>query len=183
MRCPYCSSIDNKVVDSRLGKEGESIRRRRECLKCEGRFTTYERVEEVLPSVIKKDGRREPFDRLKILNGLKKACEKRPISMEMLERTVEEIEKSLQEKGLKELPSTMIGEEVMERLHKLDEVAYVRFASVYRSFRDINEFMSELKDILSNKEMKDVKDAAMEKQQKAEEKKQKPEKLVLPLDS
>jgi transcriptional repressor NrdR len=185
MRCPYCSSLENKVVDSRMGKEGESIRRRRECLKCEGRFTTYERVEEVLPSVIKKDGRREPFDRLKILNGLKKACEKRPISMEMLERTVEEIEKVLQEKGLKEIPSTMVGEEVMERLHKLDEVAYVRFASVYRSFRDINEFMSELKDILSNKdkEMKDVKDVVTEKPQKAEEKKQKPEKLLLPLDS
>jgi len=183
MRCPYCSSLENKVVDSRLGKEGESIRRRRECLKCEGRFTTYERVEEVLPSVIKKDGRREPFDRLKILNGLKKACEKRPISMEMLERTVEEIEKVLQEKGLKEIPSTMVGEEVMERLHKLDEVAYVRFASVYRSFRDINEFMSELKDILSNKEMKDAKDVVTEKPQKAEEKKQKPEKLLLPLDS
>jgi transcriptional repressor NrdR len=183
MRCPYCSSIDNKVVDSRMGKEGESIRRRRECLTCEGRFTTYERVEEVLPSVIKKDGRREPFDRLKILNGLKKACEKRPISMEMLERTVEEIEKVLQEKGLKEIPSTMVGEEVMERLHKLDEVAYVRFASVYRSFRDINEFMSELKDILSNKEMKDAKDVVAEKPHKAEEKKQKPEKLLLPLDS
>jgi transcriptional repressor NrdR len=166
-----------------MGKEGESIRRRRECLKCEGRFTTYERVEEVLPSVIKKDGRREPFDRLKILNGLKKACEKRPISMEMLERTVEEIEKVLQEKGLKEIPSTMVGEEVMERLHKLDEVAYVRFASVYRSFRDINEFMSELKDILSNKEMKDAKDVVTEKPHKAEEKKQKPEKLLLPLDS
>ncbi len=183
MRCPYCSSLENKVVDSRLGKEGESIRRRRECLKCEGRFTTYERVEEVLPLVIKKDGRREPFDRQKILNGLKKACEKRPISMEMLERSVEEIEKALQEKGLKELPSTMVGEEVMERLHKLDEVAYVRFASVYRSFRDINEFMSELKDILSNKEMKDVKDVVLEKPQKVEEKKQKPEKLVLPLGS
>jgi transcriptional repressor NrdR len=185
MRCPYCSSLENKVVDSRMGKEGESIRRRRECLKCEGRFTTYERVEEVLPSVIKKDGRREPFDRLKILNGLKKACEKRPISMEMLERTVEEIEKTLQEKGLKEIPSTMVGEEVMERLHKLDEVAYVRFASVYRSFRDINEFMSELKDILSNKDkdMKDIKDVITEKPQKAEEKKQKPEKLLLPLDS
>ncbi len=166
-----------------MGKEGESIRRRRECLKCEGRFTTYERVEEVLPSVIKKDGRREPFDRLKILNGLKKACEKRPISMEMLERTVDEIEKVLQDKGLKEIPSTMVGEEVMERLHKLDEVAYVRFASVYRSFRDINEFMSELKDILSNKEMKDAKEVAAEKPQKAEEKKQKPEKLLLPLDS
>ena len=182
MRCPYCSSIDNKVVDSRMGKVGDSIRRRRECLKCEGRFTTYERVEEVLPSVIKKDGRREPFDRLKILNGLKKACEKRPISTEMLEKTVEEIEKSLQEKGLKEIPSTVIGEEVMERLHKLDEVAYVRFASVYRSFRDINEFMSELKDILSNKEMKAVKETT-EKPQKPEDKSPKPEKLSLPLDT
>ena len=154
MRCPYCSSIDNKVVDSRMGKEGDSIRRRRECLHCEGRFTTYERVEEVLPSVIKKDGRREPYDRVKILNGLKKACEKRPISMDILEKAVDEIEKSLQEKGLKEIPSTVIGEEVMERLHELDEVAYVRFASVYRSFKDINEFMHELKDILSEKETK-----------------------------
>ena len=158
MRCPYCTSLDNKVVDSRMGKEGESIRRRRECLKCEGRFTTYERVEEMLPQVIKKDSRREPFDRLKILSGLKKACEKRPISMEMLEKTVEEIEKALQEKGLKEIPSTVVGEEVMERLHKLDEVAYVRFASVYRSFKDINEFMSELKDILGSKELKALKD-------------------------
>lgn len=154
MRCPYCTSLDNKVVDSRISKEGESIRRRRECLKCEGRFTTYERVEEALPLVIKKDGRREPFDRMKILNGLKKACEKRPISLDMLERTVEEIEKSLQDKGLKEIPSTVIGEEVMEKLHKLDEVAYVRFASVYRSFKDINEFMTELKDILGSKEIK-----------------------------
>ena len=160
MRCPYCSSVDNKVVDSRMGKEGESIRRRRECLKCEGRFTTYERVEEMLPQVIKKDSRREPFDRLKILSGLKKACEKRPISMEMLEKAVDEIEKVLQEKGLKEIPSTVVGEEVMDRLHKLNEVAYVRFASVYRSFKDINEFMSELKDILSSKEMKALKDNA-----------------------
>jgi transcriptional repressor NrdR len=152
MRCPYCANVDNKVVDSRLGKEGDSIRRRRECLKCGGRFTTYERVEEVLPSVIKKDGRREPFDRNKILGGLKKACEKRPISVEVLDQAVGEIEKALQEKGLKEIPSAVIGEEVMERLHKLDEVAYVRFASVYRSFKDINEFMSELKDILSEKE-------------------------------
>jgi transcriptional repressor NrdR len=158
MRCPYCSSIDNKVVDSRIGKEGDSIRRRRECLKCEGRFTTYERVEEMLPSVIKKDVRREPYDRMKILNGLKKACEKRPISVDALEKTVAEIEKSIQEKGLKEIPSTMIGEEVMGRLHRLDEVAYVRFASVYRSFKDINEFMSELKDILGNKEAKKVKE-------------------------
>jgi transcriptional repressor NrdR len=158
MRCPYCSSLDNKVIDSRMGKEGDSIRRRRECIKCEGRFTTYERVEEVLPSVIKKDGRREPYDRMKILNGLKKACEKRPISVDALERTVSDIEKSIQEKGQKEIPSTLIGEEVMEHLHRLDEVAYVRFASVYRSFKDINEFMSELKDILGNKEMKKLKE-------------------------
>ena len=159
MRCPYCSSLDNKVIDSRMGKEGDSIRRRRECLKCEGRFTTYERVEEVLPSVIKKDGRREPYDRMKILNGLKKACEKRPISVDALEKTVSDIEKSIQEKGQKEIPSTVIGEEVMEHLHRLDEVAYVRFASVYRSFKDINEFMSELKDILGNKEMKKLKES------------------------
>ncbi len=197
MRCPYCTSLDNKVVDSRMGKEGESIRRRRECLKCEGRFTTYERVEEMLPLVIKKDSRREPFDRQKILSGLKKACEKRPISMEMLEKTVEDIEKSLQEKGLKEIPSTVVGEEVMDSLHRLDEVAYVRFASVYRSFRDINEFMSELKDILSSKEVSAVKDGNAETKQKPEEKirksedkskkmkeeREKPEKLVLPLDS
>jgi transcriptional repressor NrdR len=160
MRCPYCSSLDNKVIDSRMGKEGDSIRRRRECIKCEGRFTTYERVEEVLPSVIKKDGRREPYDRMKILNGLKKACEKRPVSVDSLENTVADIEKSLQEKGLKEIPSTVIGEEVMEHLHRLDEVAYVRFASVYRSFKDINEFMSELKDILGNKEIKKLKESA-----------------------
>ena len=160
MRCPYCTSLENKVVDSRMGKEGESIRRRRECLKCEGRFTTYERVEEVLPLVIKKDGRREPFDRLKILNGLKKACEKRPVSVEAMETTVADIEKSLQDKGLKEIPSTIIGEEVMDHLHLLDEVAYVRFASVYRSFKDINEFMTELKDILSSKEIKALKEKA-----------------------
>jgi len=159
MRCPYCSSLDNKVIDSRMGKEGDSIRRRRECIKCEGRFTTYERVEEVLPSVIKKDGRREPYDRMKILNGLKKACEKRPVSVDALENTVADIEKSLQEKGLKEIPSTVIGEEVMEHLHRLDEVAYVRFASEYRSFKDINEFMSELKDILGNKEIKKLKES------------------------
>ncbi len=179
MRCPHCSSMDNKVVDSRMGKEGESIRRRRECLKCVGRFTTYERVEEVLPLVIKKDGRREPFDRMKILSGLQKACEKRPISTEMLERTVEEIEKALQERGFKEIPSTAIGEEVMEKLHKIDEVAYVRFASVYRSFRDINEFMTELKDILHHKEGK----APSEKKKKADEKEQEDDKLSLPLDT
>jgi transcriptional repressor NrdR len=181
MRCPYCSSIDNKVVDSRIGKEGDSIRRRRECLKCERRFTTYERIEEVLPSVIKKDGRREPYDRMKILNGLKKACEKRPVSVEALERTVAEIEKSLQERGLKEIPSTIIGEEVMNHLHRLDEVAYVRFASVYRSFKDINEFMDELKGILSSKETVTGREGPVEKQ-KPEDKSQKTEKLPFPLD-
>lgn len=159
MRCPYCSSVDNKVIDSRIGKEGDSIRRRRECLECEGRFTTYERIEEILPSVIKKDGRREPFDRLKILAGLKKACEKRPISVESLEKAVDGIEKSLQDQGLKEIPSSVIGEEVMNVLHGLDEVAYVRFASVYRSFKDINEFMSELKEILNTKETKALKES------------------------
>ncbi len=184
MRCPYCSSLDNKVVDSRIGKEGDSIRRRRECLKCEGRFTTYERVEDILPSVIKKDGRREPYDRMKILNGLKKACEKRPVSMDALEKTVADIEKALQDKGLKEIPSSVIGEEVMGRLHSLDEVAYVRFASVYRSFKDINEFMSELKDILHTKEGKTAKAliAEKEKKKKAGQKDEESEKLPLPLD-
>ena len=180
MQCPYCSSIDNKVVDSRLGKEGESIRRRRECLKCERRFTTYERIEEVLPSVIKKDGRREPYDRMKILNGLKKACEKRPVSVEALEKTVDEIERSLQERGLKEIPSTIIGEEVMEHLHRLDEVAYVRFASVYRSFKDINEFMDELKGILSSKETKAGKEGTINKKQKPEDRGEQTEKLPFP---
>jgi len=183
MRCPYCASLDNKVVDSRMGKEGESIRRRRECLKCGGRFTTYERVEEMLPSVIKKDGRREPFDRSKILGGIKKACEKRPISMELLEKTADEIEKALQEKGLKEVPSAAIGEEVMERLHLLDEVAYVRFASVYRSFKDINEFMSELKDILNNKEIALKKNGVNERNGKTEDTRKQAEKLTLPLDT
>jgi transcriptional repressor NrdR len=183
MRCPYCTSLENKVVDSRMGKEGESIRRRRECLTCEGRFTTYERVEEVLPLVIKKDGRREPFDRLKILNGLKKACEKRPVGVEALEQAVTGIEKSLQEKGLKEISSSVIGEEVMERLHKLDEVAYVRFASVYRSFRDINEFMNELKDILSAKEIKSVTETPAEKKKRAADSISKTDELSLPLDS
>lgn len=157
MQCPYCSSIDNKVVDSRIGKEGDAIRRRRECLKCERRFTTYERVEDVLPFVIKKDSRREQYDRMKILQGIKKACEKRPISVEALEKVVDNIEKSIQDRGLKEIPSTVIGEEVMSHLHSLDEVAYVRFASVYRSFKDINEFMDELKDILNTKEMRALK--------------------------
>lgn len=187
MKCPFCGHVKDKVVDSRETGAGDAIRRRRECLSCGRRFTSYERVEEIPYFVVKKDGRREPFDRMKILSGLKKACEKRPISTEMLERTVEEIEKSLQEKGLKEIPSTVIGEEVMDRLHRLDEVAYVRFASVYRSFRDINEFMHELKDILNSKETKaaapaSAADKPKKPEKKPEEKSTKPEKLSLPLD-
>ncbi len=148
MKCPFCGHLEDKVVDSRSSKEGDAIRRRRECLKCEGRFTTYERVEDVLPLVIKKDGRREPFDRQKILQGLLKACEKRPVGIVALEDAVSKIEKKLQEGGEKEIPSSAIGEEVMHALHKLDQVAYVRFASVYREFKDINEFMEELRELL-----------------------------------
>jgi transcriptional repressor NrdR len=148
VKCPFCGHLEDKVVDSRSSKEGDAIRRRRECLKCEGRFTTYERVEDVLPLVIKKDGRREPFDRQKILQGLLKACEKRPVGIVALEDAVSKIEKKLQEGGEKEIPSSAIGEEVMHALHKLDQVAYVRFASVYREFKDINEFMEELRELL-----------------------------------
>jgi transcriptional repressor NrdR len=131
-----------------LSREGEAIRRRRECLRCHRRFTTYERIEETLPSVIKKDGRREPFDRQKILQGLKKACEKRPISMDALEAVVDRIEKKIQEMGKNEIPAQVIGEEVMRELHELDQVAYVRFASVYREFKDLGEFMNELKALI-----------------------------------
>ncbi len=148
MQCPFCNHLENKVVDSRLSKEGEAIRRRRECLSCQRRFTTYERIEDMLPSVIKKDGRREPFDRQKILQGLKKACEKRPISVDALEAVVERIEKKIQELGKSEIPTQVIGEEVMKELHQLDQVAYVRFASVYREFKDLSEFMNELKELL-----------------------------------
>ncbi len=139
------------MIDSRLSGEGDIIRRRRECEICQKRFTTYERVEEMLPMVVKKDGRREPFDRLKIISGLKKACEKRPVSVETLEKLVNDVEKSLQEKGEKEILANQIGEMIMEALHAVDPVAYVRFASVYRSFKDINEFMEELKGILKGK--------------------------------
>lgn len=148
MRCPFCDHLENKVVDSRLSREGEAIRRRRECLGCQRRFTTYERIEDILPSVIKKDGRREPFDRQKILQGLKKASEKRPISVEVLEGVANRIEKKIQELGKSEIPSQVIGEEVMKELHELDQVAYVRFASVYREFKDLGEFMNELKELI-----------------------------------
>ena len=145
MRCPFCDEDEDKVVDSRTAREGEVIRRRRECLACKRRYTTYERVEESLPVVVKKDGRREPFDRMKILGGIKKACEKRPISTATIEAVTDQIEKRIQEMGETEIPSTAIGEEVMKELHQLDQVAYVRFASVYREFKDIDQFMDELK--------------------------------------
>ena len=151
MKCPFCNHVKTKVVDSRLGKDKEMIRRRRECLSCRKRFTTSERSEDDLPLVVKKDGRREPFNRVKIFNGLKKACEKRPISITTIEKVVNRIELTCQEKGEREIKSSEIGERIMEELHHLDGVAYVRFASVYRQFRDIREFMDELKDLLENK--------------------------------
>jgi transcriptional repressor NrdR len=149
MKCPFCSHDDTRVVDSRLGKEGNNIRRRRECIECERRFTTYERVEETLPLVVKKDGRREVFDRQKIIAGMQRACEKRPVSVATVEKVVDQLEQSLQESGEKEIPASRVGEAIMEALQSIDEVAYVRFASVYRQFRDINEFMSELSEILA----------------------------------
>jgi transcriptional repressor NrdR len=149
VKCPFCSFADTRVIDSRLGKEGNTIRRRRECIDCERRFTTYERVEEVMPLVIKKDGRREPFDRLKIIGGMQRACEKRPISIGTIEKLVDRLEVTLHESGEREIESNRIGKAVMEALHDIDEVAYVRFASVYRQFKDINEFMAELKDLLA----------------------------------
>ncbi len=135
-----------------MSGDSDVIRRRRECLDCGRRFTTYERVEDILPMVIKKDGRREPFDRNKILSGIQTACQKRPVSVEILEEIVGRIEKTVQDKGDKEIKSSTIGETVMKELHELDEVAYVRFASVYRSFRDLNEFMDELKELLDEEE-------------------------------
>jgi transcriptional repressor NrdR len=148
MKCPFCSFADSKVVDSRPDKDASTIRRRRECESCGKRFTTHERVEEFLPLVLKKDGRREPFNRLKVIAGIKKACEKRPVSVETVERLVDRLEGRIQEAGEREVPTTTIGEWIMNELHDIDEVAYVRFASVYRSFKDINEFMVELQDLL-----------------------------------
>ncbi|MBH0188139.1 MAG: transcriptional regulator NrdR [Nitrospiraceae bacterium] len=145
MKCPFCDELEDKVVDSRMAKEGEVIRRRRECIGCRRRYTTYERVEEILPVVVKKDGRRESFDRAKILSGIKKACEKRPISTATIEDAADRIEKRIQEMGESEIKSRVVGEEVMKELHQLDQVAYVRFASVYREFKDIDQFMDELK--------------------------------------
>jgi transcriptional repressor NrdR len=151
MRCPFCRDLENRVVDSRLGKEGDAIRRRRHCEHCGRRFTTYERVEDALPMVVKKDGRREPFERAKIVNGLKRACEKRPVSIDTIEALTDKIERQLQEAGDKEVTSREVGETVMRELHELDGVAYVRFASVYRSFRDVHEFMRELEDLIAER--------------------------------
>jgi len=149
MKCPFCGHSENKVIDSRISKDGKAVRRRRECLSCSKRFTTYEYVEDILPMVVKKDGRREQFDRQKILTGIKKACEKRPISMESIDKLVENVEQACQEMQVEEISSTLIGEKIMNELKAFDGVAYVRFASVYRQFRDVGEFMSELKDLLS----------------------------------
>ncbi len=148
MRCPYCRNMEDKVIDSRMSGEGVSIRRRRECLKCGKRFTTYEYVERATLMVVKRDGTRKRFDREKIKAGIMKACEKRPVSMDDIERIVEEVEREVQKKTDNEIKSTMIGNMVMEKLHDLDEVAYVRFASVYRRFKDVSHFMKELKKFL-----------------------------------
>ncbi len=155
MKCPFCKSLDNRVIDSRLSREGDVIRRRRECLSCQRRFTTYERVEEILPLVIKKDGSREVFDRNKIMAGLKKACEKRPISVEVLEEVTSGIERHFQEMGEKEIHSSAIGEMVMRALYRLDDVAYVRFASVYRQFKDITQFIEEVRELLAASQSQD----------------------------
>jgi transcriptional repressor NrdR len=151
MKCAYCGKINNKVIDSRLSKDGRTIRRRRECLECERRFTTHEKLEEVLPMVIKKDGRREPFNREKIIGGIKKACQKRAVSITVIDDFVDSLELYFQELGKKEVDSKEVGEKVITSLREWDEVAYVRFASVYRQFRDINEFMAELEDILKTR--------------------------------
>jgi len=149
MKCPFCGEVDNKVIDSRLSKDGSSIRRRRECVACSRRFTTYERIEEIPIMIIKKDDRREVFNREKVRSGFKRACEKRDISMNVIEDFLDELEQDLRETGEKEIPSHMIGEKIMAKLHELDDVAYVRFASVYREFKDVNDFVSELKNLLS----------------------------------
>ena len=155
MICPYCTKIDNKVIDSRLSKDARTIRRRRECLGCGRRFTTYEKLEDILPMVVKKDGRREPFSRDKIISGIRNACQKLPVSEAKIEEFTDSLESYFQDLGKKEIDSSEIGERVISKLKEWDEVAYVRFASVYRQFKDINEFMSELEEILKAKQEKE----------------------------
>jgi len=152
MKCPFCGEVENKVIDSRLNKDGDVIRRRRECIACQRRFTTYEHIEEIPIMIVKKDGRREIFSREKVRSGIQKACEKRDISMNAIEEFLDELEQDLREAGDKEIPSRIIGEKIMIKLHKLDGVAYVRFASVYREFKDVNDFVSELKRLLSKEQ-------------------------------
>ena len=154
MKCPFCENPEDKVIDSRTSKEGDAIRRRRECLKCSKRFTSYERVEDLVPMVVKKDGRREPFDMGKIKNGLHIACKKRPIETDRLDGIADNIEKKLIGLGVKEIQSTWIGEQIMSGLKDLDKVAYVRFASVYRQFKDINDLMDEVKTLFEHKDRK-----------------------------
>ena len=149
MKCPFCGEIDNKVIDSRLSKDGIVIRRRRQCIICSRRFTTYEHIEEIPVMIIKKDGRREIFSREKVRSGIQKACQKRDISVNVIEEFLDELDRDLREAGEKEIPSYKIGEKIMAKLHEIDDVAYVRFASVYREFKDVNDFVSELKSLLS----------------------------------
>lgn len=152
MKCPFCAHVEDRVIDSRSPGTGETIRRRRECAACERRFTTYERIEDVLPTVVKKDGRREPFDRQKLVKGLRIACNKRPVPMDRVEAVADSIEKELQDQDRREIRSAELGERVMVHLREVDEVAYVRFASVYRSFRDVDEFMAELGKLVKSKD-------------------------------
>ncbi len=152
MKCPFCNHPNSKVVDSRPARNGRAIRRRRECLNCMERFTTYEQIEEFQPMVVKKDGRREPFERRKIIEGILKACEKRPISITEIEQFVDDLEREIQEKGVPEIQTRAIGEKVMEQLRQWDDVAYVRFASVYKQFKDLKEFMDQLKELLAKGE-------------------------------
>ncbi len=151
MKCPFCGEMDNKVIDSRVSKDGAVIRRRRECTDCTRRFTTYEHIEEIPIMIVKKDGRREVFSREKVRDGLQKACQKLDISMNVIEDFIDDLERDLRETGEKEIPSRMIGEKIMVRLHGLNDIAYVRFASVYREFKDVNDFVSELKTLLSER--------------------------------
>jgi transcriptional repressor NrdR len=159
MKCPFCGYVESKVMDSRVSRDGSAIRRRRECLACSRRFTTYEYIEEILPTVVKKDGRREPFDRSKIRNGIRKACQKRPISTETIESLVAEVERFCQEYSGEEMSSSRIGEKVMQVLKDLDGVAYVRFASVYRQFRDVKDFLQELQEYQDEKKEDEPKES------------------------
>lgn len=152
MKCPFCSFLEDKVIDSRLSKDQTTIRRRRECLSCGKRFTTFEKIEINLPLIIKRDGRREAYDRKKVELGLQKACEKRPVGVDEIEKIITTIEQELQESGEKEMDSSVVGEKIMQLLKNLDDVAYIRFASVYRQFKDINEFIQELQGMVKNKQ-------------------------------